>query len=74
MSVTEFRLVIGFIKHLQNVTTSNYSAIANSHTLHFTRAHSSLLLSLLCLHQSLPGNGFQKWTFLFLWVPELSQA
>jgi hypothetical protein len=30
------RLVIGFIEHLQIVTTSNYSAIINSHTLHFT--------------------------------------
>jgi hypothetical protein len=33
-----FGLVIGFIEHLQNVTTINYSAIANSHTLQFTRA------------------------------------
>jgi hypothetical protein len=31
-------LVIGFIEHLQIVTTSNYSAIANSHTLQFTTA------------------------------------
>jgi hypothetical protein len=31
-------LVIGFIEHLQNVTTSNYSAIANSHTLQFATA------------------------------------
>jgi hypothetical protein len=30
--------VIGFTEHLQNVTTSNYSAITNSHTLQFTRA------------------------------------
>jgi hypothetical protein len=28
--------VIGFIEHLQIVTTSNYSAIANSHSLQFT--------------------------------------
>jgi hypothetical protein len=31
-------LVIGFIEHLQIVTTRNYSAIANSHTLQFTTA------------------------------------
>jgi hypothetical protein len=31
-----FGLVIGFIAHLQIVITSNYSAIANSHTLQFT--------------------------------------
>jgi hypothetical protein len=30
--------VIGFIEHLQIVTTSNYCAIANSHTLQFTTA------------------------------------
>jgi hypothetical protein len=30
-----FGLVIGFIEHLQNVTTRNYSTIANSHTLQF---------------------------------------
>jgi hypothetical protein len=30
---TGIRLVIEFIENLQNVTTSNYSAISNSHTL-----------------------------------------
>jgi hypothetical protein len=34
-----FGLVIGFIEHLQIVITSNYSAIANSHILQFTIAH-----------------------------------
>jgi hypothetical protein len=33
---TEFGLVIGFIELLQNVTASNYSTIANSHTQQFT--------------------------------------
>jgi hypothetical protein len=32
-------LLVGFIDDLQNVTTNNYSAIANSHTLQFTTAH-----------------------------------
>jgi hypothetical protein len=31
-----FGLVIGFTKHVQIATANNYSAIANSHTLHFT--------------------------------------
>jgi hypothetical protein len=31
--------VIEFTEHLQIVTTSNYSAIANSHILQFTTAH-----------------------------------
>jgi hypothetical protein len=33
-----FGLVIGVTDHLQIVTTSNCSAIANSHTLQFTTA------------------------------------
>jgi hypothetical protein len=33
-----FRLVIGFIEYLQITATSNYSDIANSHSLHFTAA------------------------------------
>jgi hypothetical protein len=36
MIIGGFGLLIGFIKHLLIVATSNYSAIANSHTLHFT--------------------------------------
>jgi hypothetical protein len=35
----EFGLVIRFIEYFQIVTTSNYGAIANSHTLEFTTAH-----------------------------------
>jgi hypothetical protein len=34
--------------------------------------HAQSLVSLLCRHQSLPGNGFQQRTFALLWVPELS--
>jgi hypothetical protein len=37
--VPNLMLVIGFIDHLQIVTTSNYSAVANSHTRQFTVAH-----------------------------------
>jgi hypothetical protein len=42
-----FGLVIGFIEHLQIVTTSNYSAIANSRTLQFTTARTVCTLSAL---------------------------
>jgi hypothetical protein len=34
-----FVLDIGFINHLQVVTTNNYITIANFHTLQITRAH-----------------------------------
>jgi hypothetical protein len=36
-----FGLVIGFIEGLQIGSTSNYSAIANSHNLQFTTAHTN---------------------------------
>jgi hypothetical protein len=39
--VMGFGLVIGFIERLQIVTTSNYSVIANSHTLQFTTARTT---------------------------------
>jgi hypothetical protein len=31
-----FGLVVGFIEHLQFVSTNNYSAVVNSHTIKFT--------------------------------------
>jgi hypothetical protein len=34
-----FGFLIGFIKHLQFITTSNYSTVTNSHNLKFTTAH-----------------------------------
>jgi hypothetical protein len=49
----------------------NYSAIANSHTLQFTTARMKFF-GTPCFHQSLRGNGFQRWTFPFLCVPEMS--
>jgi hypothetical protein len=59
-----FGLEIGFIQHFNTrlATTLNYRAIANLHTLRITTAHVAIS-SLLCLHQSFPGNGFQKWRF-----------
>jgi hypothetical protein len=36
-----FGFVIGFIKLLHDVTTSNYNAIVNSHTLLFTTSRTN---------------------------------
>jgi hypothetical protein len=58
-----FRLVIGFTEHLQIVITSNYSA-NGIHTLCSALRHMLRLLSLLCLHQSLPGDGSQQCSVL----------
>jgi hypothetical protein len=40
-----FVLEIGFIDHLQVVTTSNCNTVANSHTLHITTAHTKSFMS-----------------------------
>jgi hypothetical protein len=50
-------------------THRNYCGNANSHTL---LQHVLSLLNLLCLNQSLSGNGSQRRAFPFLWAPELS--
>jgi hypothetical protein len=68
---TEFGVVIEFIELLLDVGTSNYSAIANSHFTIHCSTHLSLP-SMLCLHQSLSGDGFKRRIFPFLWVPGLS--
>jgi hypothetical protein len=64
-------LVIEFFAHLQIVTTSNSSATTNSHTQQFTRARTKSSQSALS-SPVLSGSGFQRRTFPFLWVPELS--
>jgi hypothetical protein len=55
-----FRLEIGFIDiNTRLVTALKYSAIAYLQTLQIIQhAHALSLFSLLCLHQSFPGNGF----------------
>jgi hypothetical protein len=50
MTVDGFWLVIVFLEHLQIVTTSCYSAIANSHFAVHYSTHLTLL-SLLCVHR-----------------------
>jgi hypothetical protein len=52
-----FALVIGFIEHLQIVTTSNYSTIANSRTPQFTTAFTK---PFRCLSTIVEGVTFQR--------------
>jgi hypothetical protein len=54
--------VNGFIDHLHTPlrSTSNYSAIANLHTLQITIAPAKHFSSLLCFHLPFPGNGFDR--------------
>jgi hypothetical protein len=67
---TGFGLIIRYIELLQNVSTSNCNAIANSHYLQFIAARTNS--SVFCLHQSLHSSGFKRRTFPLLWDPELS--
>jgi hypothetical protein len=59
VTIMGFGLVIRFIEHLQIVTTSNYRAVANSHTLQFITAHikssqPAVSSSVLCFHAHVP--------------------
>jgi hypothetical protein len=81
-----FILVAGYIEHLQIGTTRNYSTLANSHNLQFTTANTTSL-SLLCFHQSLPGDistmsfasvltfisaGDYPTTYISLWTAQIT--
>jgi hypothetical protein len=59
-----FGLVIGFTEHLDNVTTNNFDSLTELHTPKITATTAHSLLSVLCLHQSLPGDGSQKCPLL----------
>jgi hypothetical protein len=58
-------LVIGFIEHLQIITTSNYSDIANSHTLQFTttRTKSSQSAEFSLPHVVQTGSGAHQASY-----------
>jgi hypothetical protein len=63
-----FGLVIGFIVHLQIVTTSNYSTIANSHTQQFTTAHTKSSHSAVSspVVRKMASNATDPSTFMFM--------
>jgi hypothetical protein len=71
MSAAGFVLVLGFGAMLHLTTTCNNN---NSHLYsEIYYEHAICHLNQLFLHKS-PGNGFQRRTFLFLWVPKLSKC
>jgi hypothetical protein len=64
-----FGFVIGFIEHIQIISTSNSNS-SRIYTSYNSLWHALSLLSLLSLHQSF-GKGFQRRPFHFLCVPKL---
>jgi hypothetical protein len=58
-----FGLVIGFIEHFHIVTASIYSAIANSHTLKFTKVRTKSFQSAIS-SPVLPGNEYQQCSLI----------
>jgi hypothetical protein len=65
---TGFGLVIRYIGLLKLITTSNNSAITNSHTLYDSQQYTLNLLSLLCLHWLSPGDSSQCHRFFIFRV------
>jgi hypothetical protein len=63
---TLFGLVTGFVRHFQLVSASNHNS-SRFYTVYNLQWHAQ---SLLCHHQSY-GNGFQRQTFVLLWVSKL---
>jgi hypothetical protein len=68
----EFELVAGFIENVQIVTTSNYRAIANSHTQQFTTArtkssHSAFVFTSRCM--ATVFNAADPSTSMFISLP-----
>jgi hypothetical protein len=67
-----FRLVIGFIEHVQNVTTNNYNSLTELHTPKVTVTTEQINSSVFTSRSLLAASN--RRTFPYLWVPELSPA
>jgi hypothetical protein len=62
--MTGFGLATGIIGLLELVTTGNYNSFADLHTIQITLLQHAY--SLLCLYQSLQGNGSQQCPLRFV--------